>query len=70
MKETVIYTISTCPACRQLKKDLTSKGIKFKEKQVDSNQKWLDEALTYGDAVPMVVHEDGRVEVNPTGIPG
>jgi len=70
MNKTVIYTISSCPASQQLKKDLTAKGIKFVEKQVDENQKWLDEALTYGDIVPMIIHEDGRVEVNPTGIPG
>ena len=70
MKETVIYTISTCPACTQLKKNLTRKGIKFTEKQVDSNQKWLDEALIYGEAVPIIVHPDGKVEINPTGIIG
>ena len=70
MDETVIYTISTCPACLQLKKDLTAKGIKFKEKQVDSNQKWMDEALTYGDTVPIVVHSYGKIEINPTGIIG
>ena len=67
INKTVIYTISTCPACIQLKKDLTGKRIKFEERQVDSNQAWLDEALTYGDIVPMIVYEDGRVEVNPTG---
>jgi len=70
MNKTVIYTISTCPACIQLKKDLTKKRIKFEEKQVDSSQKWLDEALTYGNEIPMIVYEDGRVEFNPTGIPG
>jgi len=70
MNKTVIYTISTCPACIQLKKDLTSKGIKFEEKQVDSSQVWLDEARKYGDIVPMIVYGDGRVEVNPTKIIG
>jgi glutaredoxin len=70
MKKAVVYTISSCPASKQLKKDLTAKGIKFMEKQVDENQKWLDEALTYGDAVPIIVYGDGRIEVNPTGIPG
>lgn len=70
MKRTVIYTISTCPACMQLKKDLTAKHIEFEEKQVDSNQSWLDEALQYGDIVPMIVHENGKVEINPTGIIG
>ena len=70
MKKTVIYTISSCPACKKLKKDLADKGIDFEEKQVDSKQAWLDEALTYGDIVPMILHTDGRVELNPTGIPG
>lgn len=67
MNKTVIYTISTCPACIQLKKDLTDKGIKFEERQVNSSQAYLDEALTYGDIVPMIVHKDGRIEINPTG---
>lgn len=53
-----------------MKKDLTMKGIKFEERQVDKKQVWMDEALTYGDIVPMIIHEDGRVEVNPTDIPG
>ncbi len=70
MSKVVIYTITSCPASKQLKKDLVTKGIQFEEKQVDSRQEWLDEALTYGDVVPMIIHEDGRVEVNPTGIPG
>jgi len=70
MNKTVIYTIGSCPASQQLKKDLTARGIKFEERQVDENQKWLDEALTYGDIVPMIIYKDGRVEVNPTGIPG
>ncbi len=66
----MIYTITSCPASKKLKKDLDAKGIQFEEKQVDSRQEWLDEALTYGDIVPMIIHVDGRVEVNPTGIPG
>lgn len=70
MSKVVIYTITSCPASKQLKKDLVAKGIQFEEKQVDSRQEWLDEALTYGDIVPMIIHVDGRVEVNPTGIPG
>jgi glutaredoxin len=70
MNRAVIYAISTCPACIQLKKDLTGKKIEFEEKQVDNNQAWLDEALHYGDIVPMIVYEDGRIEINPTGIIG
>jgi glutaredoxin len=70
MKKIVIYTISSCPASKQLKKDLTAKGIKFEERQVDKKQTWMDEALSYGDVVPLIVYKDGRVKINPTGIPG
>jgi len=58
-----IYTISTCPACNKLKQDWTNQGIGFEERQVDDNQAWLDEALKYGDMVPIVVYDDGRVQI-------
>ena len=38
-------------------------GIKFEERQVSESQELLDEALKYGDMVPIIVHPDGRVEV-------
>ncbi len=59
----IVYTVSTCPACLKLKKDWSSQGIEFDERQVDKNQASLDEALEYGDMVPIIVHQDGRVEV-------
>ena len=58
-----IYTVSTCPASLKLKKDWSSQGIEFEERMVDQNQAWLDEALKYGDMVPIIVYPDGRVEV-------
>jgi len=63
MSKPILYTISTCPACIQLKKDWAIQGVEFEERQVDIHQAWLDEALKYGDAVPLRVYEDGRVEV-------
>ena len=59
----IIYTVSTCPASLKLKKDWSSQGIEFEERMVDKNQTWLDEALKYGDMVPIIVYQDGRVEV-------
>jgi glutaredoxin len=59
----IVYTVSTCPACIKLKEDWTRQGIKFEERQVDNNQSWLDEALKYGDSVPIIVYGDGRVQV-------
>jgi glutaredoxin len=59
----VVYTVSTCPACLRLKSDWSSRGIEFEEKQTDKNQAFLDEALKYGDMVPIIIYGDGRVEV-------
>lgn len=66
----IIYTLRTCPACIELKKDWASRGMEFEERQVDDNQAWLDEALKYGDTVPVVVYEDGRVEIGYAGMIG
>ena len=63
MAKPIVYTLRTCHACVTLREDWTAEGIEFEERQVDGNQAWLDEALSYGDIVPIVVHDDGRVEV-------
>ncbi len=59
----VVYTVSNCPACLRLKRDWSGQGTEFEERQVDENQTYLDEALRYGDMVPIIVYGDGRVEV-------
>ena len=58
----IVYTLSTCPACTQLKKDWVEQGLEFEERQVDNSQALLDEALKYGEIVPIVVYNDGKVE--------
>ncbi|MBI4188251.1 MAG: glutaredoxin family protein [Chloroflexi bacterium] len=63
MVKPIVYTVSTCPACLKLRKDWTSQGKEFEERRVDDNQAFLDEAVKYGDTVPIVVYEDGRIEV-------
>ncbi len=42
--------------------------MEFEERQVDGNQTWLDEALEYGDSVPIVVYKDGRIETGYAGM--
>jgi len=37
---------------------------------VDKNQAWLEEALKYGDMVPIIVYQDGRVEVGYANLIG
>ena len=59
----IVYTVTDCPVCLKLKRDWSSRGIEFEERQVDKNQALLDEALKYGDMVPIIVYGEGRVEV-------
>lgn len=60
---TIVYTLRTCNACRQLREDWSKEGILYEERQVDDNQVWLDEARKLGDQVPIIMYSDGRVEV-------
>ena len=66
----IVYTVSSCPACLKLKSDWSSQGIAFEERPVDENQKSLDEAVKYGDMVPIIVYGDGKVEVGYKGMIG
>jgi len=68
MNKPIIFTLKTCPSCIEIKKYWSKNGWEFEERQVDENQDWLDEALKYGDTVPIVVYEDGRVEVGYAGM--
>jgi len=63
MAKTIIYTVSSCPASAKIREDWTAEGKEFEERQVDKSQAWLDEALKYGDMVPIAVHADGKVEI-------
>ena len=58
----VVYTIRGCSACTKLIEEWDSQGIEYEERRADLSQKVLDEARALGDAVPIVVYPDGRVE--------
>ena len=63
----VVYTLTVCPACDNLRSSWGKQGIKYEEKRVDQSQDDLDEALLYGDTVPTIVYPDGRVEIGFEG---
>ena len=65
----ILYTLTTCPTCMQLKLDLKKNGKEYEERQVDKNQEWLNEALTYADTVPIMI-EDETVTVGFNGSMG
>jgi glutaredoxin len=62
MSTPIVYTLTTCPACVALRKAWGEQEIEFEERLVDTNQEWMDQALKHGDAVPIIVYPDGRVE--------
>ncbi len=67
---TIVYSLSTCPSSIKLREDWTAEGIEFEERLVDENQEWLDEALNLGDMVPIILRENGDVEVGYKGMIG
>ncbi|MCH8109155.1 MAG: hypothetical protein IIB15_03415 [Chloroflexi bacterium] len=62
-----VYTLTVCPACDKLRSAWGEQGIEYQEFRVDQSQETLDEALMYGDTVPIIVYPDGRVEVGFEG---
>ncbi len=63
----VVYTLTVCPACDHLRSAWARDGIAYEEKRVDQSQDTLDEALLYGDTVPIIVYPDGKVEIGYDG---
>ena len=58
----IVYTLTVCPACDRLRDTWGKQGVEYDERRVDQSQDTLDEALDYGDSVPIIVYPDGRVE--------
>jgi len=66
----VVYTLTACPACDKLRRTWRRRKIVYEERRVDQSQETLDEALLYGDRVPIIVYPDGRVEIGFEGARG
>ena len=65
-----VYTLTVCPTCDNLRESWGRQGIDYTEVRVDQSQEALDEALRYGDTVPIIVYPNGRVEVGFEGEAG
>jgi hypothetical protein len=57
----IVYTIRGCDACVKLLEKWDAEGVGYEERRAELSQANMDEARTYGDAVPIVVWPDGRV---------
>jgi glutaredoxin len=58
----IVYTIRGCDACVKLLELWKRDGIEYEERRAELSQATMDEARTYGSAVPIIVWPDGRVE--------
>ena len=58
----IVYTIRGCPACARLIEQWDAEGVSYEERRADQSQSVLDEARGLGDAVPIIIYPDGRVE--------
>ncbi len=67
MTSPIVYTLTSCPTCEDLRTEWSRQGVAFEERPVNQDQAWLDEALKYGDTVPIIVYPDGRVEIGFAG---
>ena len=57
----IVYTLTVGPACDALRSEWGKLGIEYDERRVDQSQDTLEEALDFGESVPIIVYPDGRV---------
>ena len=58
--DAILVAVGRAPNVQGL--NLEAVGVEYDERRVDQSQDTLDEALDYGDSVPIIVYPDGRVE--------
>lgn len=63
----IIYTLRTCEPSQKAVAALKERGIEFEERRVDSNVDWWEEALKYSVTVPVILWENGEVEIGWDG---
>ena len=56
-----IYTKNNCPACNLSKHVLNDLGVSYTEKNVDTNEKFMDEAKATGYKSMPIILKDGQV---------
>jgi glutaredoxin len=67
MSTVIMYTLRNCPTCDKARSALGDRNIEFEERRVDDNAEWWDEALNYAFTVPVIIWENGNVEVGWEG---
>ena len=61
MNNILIYTKNQCVQCQMSKNVLNDLGISYTEKNVDTNEKFMDEAKATGYKSMPIILKDGQV---------
>lgn len=63
----IVYTLRNCDVSEKAVKALHERGVVFEERRVDQNADWWDEALNYSMSVPIILWDNGEVEIGWDG---
>lgn len=64
---TIVYTLRNCDVSEKAVKALRERGVEFEERRVDEETGWWEEALKYSMAVPVILWDNGEVEIGWEG---
>jgi len=67
MSTVIMYTLGNCPTCDRARAGLAERGVEFEERRVDENKEWWEEALKYAFTVPIIIWDEGDVEIGWEG---
>ena len=63
----IVYTLRNCDTSEKATTALRGRGVDFEERRVDRNADWWDEALNYSMTVPIIIWDNGEVEIGWDG---
>jgi glutaredoxin len=67
MSSVIMYTLGNCPTCDRARAGLAKRGVEFEERRVDENEEWWEQALKYAFTVPIIIWDEGDVEIGWEG---
>ncbi len=63
----IVYTLKNCPTSEKAMTALRERGVDLEERRVDLNADWWNEALNYSMTVPVILWDNGEVEIGWDG---
>ena len=63
----IVYTLKNCATSEKAMTALRERGVDLDERRVDLNADWWNEALNYSMTVPVILWDNGEVEIGWDG---